>query len=101
MTKYVDTVRMAALLSIIEKNINEIKTAIDNYSAKAPSLGESSFLPTVEGNLIKIKNLYVESFNPSLDEIIKNINSVKEEYDLRSTNIDNPSILNTNFKKIK
>ena len=31
MTKYVDTVRMAALLSIIEKNIDEIKTAIDNY----------------------------------------------------------------------
>ena len=70
MAKYVDTTRMAALLNIIEGNVKEIKTAIDNYSAKAPSLGESSFLGTVEGNL----------------------NSVKEEYDLRSTNVENASL---------
>ena len=92
MAKFVDTARMAATLSIIESNVNEIKTAIDNYSAKAPSLGESSFLGTVEGNLNKIKNTYTEAFNPSLDAILENINKVKEEYDLRTTNVENAAI---------
>ena len=92
MAKYVDTVRMAATLNIIESNVKEIKTAIDNYSAKAPSLGESSFLGTVESNLNKIKNTYVEAFNPSLDAILENISKVKEEYDLRSTNVENASM---------
>ncbi len=92
MAKFVDTARMAAVLNIMESNVKEIKSAIDNYSAKSPSLGESSFLGTVEGNLNKIKNTYAESFNPSLDAILENINKVKEEYDLRSTNVENASM---------
>ena len=92
MAKFVDTAGMATTISSIESNIDEIKKAIDNYSAKAPSLGSSSFLGTVESNLNKIKNTYASDLTPSLDAILENVNKVKEEYDLRNTDIENAAM---------
>lgn len=84
--KYVNTEIMESTLSGIENQINRLNTAIENYSAQATSLGQSSFRGNVEANLAKIKQAYLE-LEPVLNKMKTEITNVKEAYNLSASNI--------------
>lgn len=85
----VDIEGMNSTLSDMLSNINALKGHIDDYNPDASvSLGESSFRPTIEGNLQKIKDSYLEMV-PKLEEIQKKIDEIKEEYITRAMAVSN------------
>lgn len=91
MAKYVDTGRMATLLNIFESYLKNANDKVNSFSTATPSLGESSFAPTIQANLEKIRTTY-EELLPQLDVMRTNIEEVKSEYGLRSESIQSTNV---------
>lgn len=64
----------------IEACLNIIKKHIEDYSAKANCLGESTFRPEVEAQLQNLKSFYIDSMIPPIEKLIEDLQTVMSGY---------------------
>ncbi len=84
----VDTSAIDTCLANVRTAVKAIETAIDNYDNSADSLGDSSFKPTIEANLYKIKGMYKEPLELAVPPFIEKIQEIKQEYENRVAKIE-------------
>jgi len=83
----VDTAELAKHMGDISAALTELKDYLNSVSLTAPSLGESTFRPTIEQQLLNIKNSYLTGMEPIIQKMITDMEAVRSQYEARANAI--------------